>query len=219
MNGKNGFCAFYAEKGNDNFTSIKEFILIAELQTFIADGQSSVLLLFFGIILLSYLLEDLAIVAAATLAAQGTMMPSIALLAIFVGIATGDIGLYCLGRYGRKIRYLRYKALTNRYFKILRVRLHQQAFLNLFVIRFIPGLRTVGFTMSGFFSIPLSLFLLAVMSATAIWVVLIFFVIYYLGSQAWLQAAQYQWLLIPISIGVLFVVNRILNKSFSKGFS
>jgi hypothetical protein len=44
-------------------------------------------------------------------------------------------------------------------------------------------------------------------------------VIYYLGSQAWLQAAQYQWLIIPIAIGVLFIINRVLNKSLSKGLS
>ena len=193
--------------------------MIAELQALLADAESSTLILFVGIVLLSYLLEDLAIVTAGTLAAQNTMSPTIALAAIFVGIATGDLGLYGVGRYGRKVRYLRYKALTNRHFKMIRSRLHQGAFLNLFIIRFIPGLRSVGFTMSGFFSIPLPLFLCAVLSATALWTALIFLVIYYLGSQAWLQAAEYQWLIIPIAIGVLFMVNRILNKSFSKGLS
>jgi membrane protein DedA with SNARE-associated domain len=193
--------------------------LITELQAFLAGGQSSTSLLFFGIILLSYLLEDLAIVTAATLAAQGSLQPSIALLAIFVGISTGDLGLYFLGRYGRKIRFLRYKALTNPYFKVVRTRLHRGAFMNLFIIRFLPGLRSVGFTMSGFFSISLPLFLCAVLSATALWTIIVFSVVYFLGSQAWLQATQYQWLLIPIAIALLFIVNRILNKSLSKGLS
>ena len=199
--------------------SRKEPTLIAELQAFLADKEASTMLLFLGIVLLSYLLEDLAIVTAGTLAAQGTLSPMVGLLAIFVGIATGDLGLYALGRYGRKVRYLRYKALTNRHFKMIRARLHKGAFLNLFIIRFVPGLRSVGFTMSGFFSIPLPLFLCAVLSATALWTVAIFLVIYYLGSQAWLQAAEYQWLIIPIAIGILFMVNRILNKSLSKGLS
>ncbi|MGJ8647344.1 MAG: DedA family protein [Marinomonas colpomeniae] len=193
--------------------------MIAELQAFLANGESSILLLSLGIIFLSYLLEDLAIVTAATLATQGVLSPTVGLIAIFIGIATGDLGLYALGRYGRKVRFLRYKALTNKHFKAVRDRLHQGAFLNLFIIRFVPGLRSVGFTMSGFFSIPLPLFLCAVLSATALWTALIFLVIYYLGSQAWLQAAQYQWLIIPIAIGVLFIINRVLNKSLSKGLS
>ena len=193
--------------------------MIAELQAFLTNGESSILLLSLGIILLSYLLEDLAIVTAATLATQGVLSPAVGLFAIFIGIATGDMGLYALGRYGRKVRFLRYKALTNRHFKVVRNRLHQGAFLNLFIIRFVPGLRSVGFTMSGFFSIPLPLFLCAVLSATALWTALIFLVIYYLGSQAWLQASQYQWLIIPIAIGVLFIINRVLNKSLSKGLS
>ena len=193
--------------------------MIAELQAFLTNGESSILLLSLGIIFLSYLLEDLAIVTAATLATQGVLSPTVGLIAIFIGIATGDLGLYALGRYGRKVRFLRYKALTNKHFKTVRDRLHQGAFLNLFIIRFVPGLRSVGFTISGFFSIPLPLFLCAVLSATALWTALIFLVIYYLGSQAWLQAAQYQWLIIPLAISVLFIINRILNKSLSKGLS
>jgi membrane protein DedA with SNARE-associated domain len=191
--------------------------LITELQNLLLLGELSSLLLFSGIILLSYLLEDLAIVTAGTLASQDSISPLMALLAIFIGIASGDLALYCLGRYGRKIRFLRYKALTNPYFKILRTRLHQNAFINIFVIRFVPGLRSIGFTLSGFFSIQLSLFLCAVVSATAIWTTLVFGIIYYLGSQAWLQTAHYQWLLIPFAIGVLFFVNRILNYSLFKG--
>ena len=195
----------------------REFDLIAELNELLLNGESSSLLLFVGIILLSYLLEDVAIVTAATLATHGTLLPTVALLAIFIGISTGDLGLYFLGRYGRKVRFLRYRALTNRHFKLLRTRFHRNAFFNLFVIRFIPGLRSVGFTLSGFFSISISLFLSAVISASAIWTTLIFSIIYFLGSQAWVQTAHYQWLLAPIAIGVLFFVNRFLTQSLFKG--
>ncbi|MGX9416725.1 DedA family protein [Vibrio sp. RC27] len=191
--------------------------MIDELQAFLLSGETSNVLLFIGIILLSYLLEDLAIVTAGTLAAQGSMLPSVALFAIFIGIASGDLGLYCLGRVGRRVRVLRYKALTNRHFKVMRARFHRGAFFNLFVIRFIPGMRSVGFTLSGFFTIPLSIFLCAVISATAIWTTLVFFAIYYLGSQAWMQASHLQWLIVPFAIALLFFVNRFLNHSLSKG--
>ncbi|MBW3697432.1 DedA family protein [Vibrio sp. T187] len=194
-------------------------LLVESLQTLLTTSSQSVPILFVGVILLSYLLEDLAIVSAAGLASQELMPPSLALLAIFVGIATGDLGLYYLGKYCQHFRGIRYRALTNRHFKSIRRKLHQQAFLNLFIIRFIPGLRTVGFTLSGFFSIPLKLFMSAVILATALWTCLVFSTIYYLGTSAWVQASEYQWMLIPAAILLLFSTNKLLNHTYSRGLS
>ena len=142
--------------------------MITELQQWLTTEQTSVGLIMIGIILLSYLLEDAAIVTAASLAAQGQIATTPALVAIMIGIISGDLGLYYFGRYARTSRWLRYKTLRHRSFKALRSRLRQGAFYPLFIIRFIPGLRTIGFTLSGFFSLRLSLFLAAVMLATTI---------------------------------------------------
>ncbi|OIQ26058.1 MAG: hypothetical protein BM561_04300 [Vibrio sp. MedPE-SWchi] len=193
--------------------------LMTELQTELISGANSTLWLFVCIILLSYLLEDLAIIAAASLAMQQLLSPSLALLAIFIGIASGDVGLYYLGKGSRYFRGLRYRALTNRHFRVLRRKLHQRTFLNLFVIRFIPGMRTIGFTLSGYFSVPLPRFLFAVLIATSLWTALIFGAIYAFGSTDWMQQSRYQWLTIPVALLILVVANRLLNKSFSRGFS
>lgn len=193
--------------------------LATDIQTFLTAESHSLALLFIGVILLSYLLEDVAIVTAATLALQNLMPPSLALLAIFVGIVSGDLGLYYLGQVAQRVRPLRYQALTNKHFRTVRRKLHHHAFLNLFIIRFVPGLRTVGFTLSGFFSIPLTLFLCSVLTATALWTLIVFSTLYYLGSQVWQQPSHYQWIIIPITIGLLMLTNRFLNKSFSKGLS
>ncbi|MGF1752526.1 DedA family protein [Vibrio makurazakiensis] len=189
---------------------------IETIQNFLNSGQQSTVWLMVGIIALSYLLEDVAIVAAAGLALEGLLSPSLALVAIFIGIATGDLGLYYLGRSGRYFRGIRYKALTNRNFRSLRTKLRKNAFISLFVIRFIPGLRTVGFTLSGFFTIPLPIFLSAVIGATALWTGLVFSTIYYLGNAAWLQASQYQWVIIPCAILLLYGANKLINKSYSR---
>ncbi|ASG08349.1 DedA family protein [Vibrio anguillarum] len=193
--------------------------LAIDIQTFLTAGSHSLTLLFIGVILLSYLLEDVAIVTAATLALQNLMPPGLALLAIFVGIASGDLGLYYLGQVAQRVRPLRYQALTNKHFRTVRRKLHHHTFLNLFIIRFVPGLRTVGFTLSGFFSIPLALFLCSVLTATALWTLIVFSTLYYLGSQVWQQSSHYQWIIIPIAVGLLMLTNRLLNKSFSKGLS
>ncbi|ASO30064.1 hypothetical protein CG015_12535 [Vibrio anguillarum] len=193
--------------------------LAIDIQTFLTAESHSLTLLFIGIILLSYLLEDVAIVTAATLALQNLMSPGLALLAIFVGIVSGDLGLYYLGQVAQRVRPLRYQALTNKHFRTVRRKLHHHTFLNLFIIRFVPGLRTVGFTLSGFFSIPLALFLCSVLTATALWTLIVFSTLYYLGSQVWQQSSHYQWIIIPIAVGLLMLTNRLLNKSFSKGLS
>jgi len=193
--------------------------LIAELHAWLTSGTTSLTLLCVGIVLLSYLLEDLAITTAATLSALGELPPILALLAIFIGIVTGDLGLYVLGRYTRKIRWLRYRALTNTSFKVVRKKLTQRAFLNLFLIRFIPGLRTIGFTLSGFLAIPVPLFLSAVLLATSIWTLVVFTLIYLLGSSVFMPLSELKWAVIPLAFGLLFLINRFLNKSFTRGMS
>ncbi|MGO2232620.1 hypothetical protein B6N13_09040 [Marinomonas sp. UCMA 3892] len=193
--------------------------MIAELQTWLTSANTSLTLLCVGIVLLSYLLEDLAIATAATLSANGDLLPSLALMSIFIGIATGDLGLYVLGRYAQKVRWLRYRALTNTSFKVIRQKLTQRAFANLFLIRFIPGLRTIGFTLSGFLAIPLPVFFSAVLLATSIWTLLVFTLIYQVGSHVFMSLSELKWLLIPVAFGLLFLMNRFLNKSFTRGMS
>lgn len=190
-----------------------------QLQSFLTTGTHSTLMLFVGIVALSYLLEDLAIVTAAGLASQQLTSYPVAILAIFVGIASGDLGLYYLGKWSRRVRSLRYRAVTNRHFRHLKGRLSRHAFSNLFVIRFVPGLRTVGYTLSGFFAIPAGLFLSAVLLATAVWTLLVFSVVYWLGVSVWQQTSAYQWLLIPLAFSGLVFVNRFLNKTLTRGIS
>lgn len=189
------------------------------IQTLLTASSESPMILFVGVILLSYALEDLAIITAAGLASQELMSPALALFSIFIGIASGDLGLYYLGKYCQYFRGIRYKALTNRHFKALKLKLHQRAFLNLFIVRFIPGLRTISFTLSGFFSVPISIFLAAVLSATLAWTCLVFSTIYYAGTSTWLQASEHQWVLIPTAALLLFITNKFLNHSYSRGMS
>ena len=190
--------------------------LVANIQEALFTSHSSELSIFVGIILLSYLLEDLAIVTAASLSAQEMVTPMIGLLAAFIGIASGDLGLYFLGRLSTRFRLLRYKTLTNAHLRYLRKKLQSNPMLNLFIIRFIPGLRTIGFTLSGVFHIRVLTFLIAVMSATAVWTALVFPSVYFLGSSSWIKASEHQWLLIPIMTLVLFATNRIAKKKISK---
>ncbi|HHP0463694.1 TPA: DedA family protein [Vibrio harveyi] len=186
---------------------------VATLEAWLYQGNVPLSMLFLGVVLLSYLLEDLAIVTAATLAVEQVMPTPLALLAIFTGIATGDIGLYWLGKLAQKVRFFRYRLL--RYQRARRVRrtLHHKAFITLFIVRFIPGLRTVGFTLSGFLDVPKMKFLIAVLSATSLWTALIFGSFFQLGSMQWLQQHQINTLLIPIGLVVMLLLNNLISKT------
>ncbi|HAS3611896.1 TPA: DedA family protein [Vibrio cholerae] len=186
------------------------------LGQWISVHSDSPIWLFIGIVLLSYLLEDVAIVTAAGLASQHITSLPLALMAVFVGIATGDVALYYLGRYCRYFRTVRYRLLTNPYFRQVRRRLLARPFINLFTIRFIPGLRTVGYTLSGYVALPLRLFTAAVLMATALWTVVVFFAIYQLGSQAWFQASEYRWWWLCLLVVLLLVFNRVFSAKMIK---
>jgi len=164
--------------------------------------------LFVGIIVLSYLLEDLAIVSAALAASDGLIVMPLALLAIFIGIASGDLALYFLGKLAHRSRCLRYRLLRHKSMKIVRKKLAAHARGNIFVIRFVPGLRSVGYTLCGFFHINVWHFLVSVLLATALWTGLVFTIIYQLGSVAWLQNSAMKWLLAPLALLVLWALNR-----------
>lgn len=183
-------------------------------------AQGNPWLAFIGIVLLSYLLEDLAIITAAVLASGGSVSPATALLAIFVGIASGDALLYGLGLWARRWRGLRYRLLTMPYLREAKRRMASHTVVNIFIIRFIPGLRSVSFTLCGYFRIPFTHFLFAVLLATAIWTLIVFGLIYQLGTTVWLQDHAWKWVLAPLALLVLLGFNRYARNSLrplSKG--
>ncbi|OOF27492.1 hypothetical protein BZJ19_01575 [Salinivibrio proteolyticus] len=167
---------------------------------------------FFLIIATSYLLEDAAIALAAYIAVQSLLPWPSALLAIFIGIASGDMALYLLGLYARRYRGLRARLLTQKGVRKARHALRRQLFLNLFLIRFIPGLRTVAYSLSGFLSISLVTFALAVGVATACWTGLIFWGAFEIEHNPWLAERQLTgWAFLSAVVG-LILVNRFLRR-------
>ncbi|WP_394208875.1 DedA family protein [Enterovibrio calviensis] len=177
--------------------------------------QYSPLTLFFAVIFLSYLLEDLAIITASVAASQGVMSVPMALLAIFIGIATGDAGLYALGYWARKWRRLRGFLLTKPSVRVIRKKLRAHAIGNLFLIRFVPGLRFVGFCLSGFFRVGLRDFLMAVVFATTLWTAAVFTLVYQLGEIEWINS-NVSWALIPVVLILLIVINRFAGNKLKE---
>ncbi|WP_077771701.1 DedA family protein [Salinivibrio sharmensis] len=168
--------------------------------------------LFFVIIFASYVFEDGAIALAAFVAVESVLAWHTALLAIFLGIASGDIALFLLGRYARRYRRLRARLLLMKGVRDARHLLRRHAFFNLFLIRFIPGLRTITYSLSGFLAIPLSTFLFSVGIATACWTGLIFWGAFTIEHSDWLAEKQLTGWAFAFSIILLVLINRFLRR-------
>ena len=171
---------------------------------------------FLVIVLASYVLEDLAIIAAAVIAADQIIPASLAFYAILTGIISGDIGLYFMGhlfkKYPRFNQWLNKKQRHPHYEKFFKTNLIK----NILLIRFVPGLRFVCYTSCGIFRAHFGQFVLAVTIAGTIWVAVVFTLIYQLGSSSWLEYSDWKWLLIPVALFLLIMINKQLMQRFVK---
>jgi len=164
--------------------------------------------LFFLIIATAWLWEDASVIGGALLASDGAIAIPLAVLAVFVGICSGDLGLYYLGRLSHRWRALRGRLLLNDKFRSLRKLFRRKTVVNILIVRFIPGLRAIGFTMCGFWHIPLARFLFAMSLAGALWIAVVFSLIYRLGASEFLQNSQWKWSLMLVAL-VLLVFNNL----------
>ena len=178
---------------------------------FLLNHQLPTPALVIGVILLSWLWEDLALICCALLAADGRLSVLVGMLTIFVGISSGDFALYGLGRFGRRWRWLRYRILRSRKIKRSATAFKKRVWSNIFVVRFIPGLRTVCFTSCGYWRVDLNTFVSAMLLSGLIWVVGIFSAIFYLGSTSLLAESSWKWALVGLAL-VLLMLNNVAFK-------
>lgn len=181
---------------------------------FLQNYTSSPVLLFCALIIIAWIWEDATVICGALLAADGYLHIPLAVLASFVGICSGDLALFYLGRLGTRIRRVRAWILLNPKSRALRRRFRARTFSNILIIRFVPGLRTLGFTLCGLWHISLKRFLLAMTLAGVIWISIVFTLIYQLGSSSWLAGSPWKWGLMGAAL-LLLVFNNIwaLKKS------
>lgn len=155
-------------------------------------------------------------VCGALLASDHFLSIPIALLGVFVGICSGDLALFYLGRMAIRFRRVRAWILLNPKSRILRRRFKARTFSNILFIRFVPGLRTLGFTLCGLWRISLRRFLMAMITAGLIWIALVFTLIYQLGSSSWLVGSPWKWSLILIAMFLLIFNNVWSYKKLEK---
>jgi membrane protein DedA with SNARE-associated domain len=149
-----------------------------------------------ALVLTSFLLEDVAIAAAAGLATHGDVTWLWAFAWVFAGIALGDLGLYAAGLGARRIGWLQRKFIGTARHNIIKHRLENNLSTGVLLARVIPGLRLVTYTLCGFSRVSFGAFAFWVALAVALWTIALF------GLGAAIGEALSDALHIPQSIAV-----------------
>ena len=147
-----------------------------------------------GILILlgTFVLEDAATILAAMDVQVGKVTLAVALVALYVGIVLGDIGLYGLGRLAVATPWARRWAPPERFARS-RDWLQTHVVKVVFVSRFLPGARLPTYTACGYFRASFRHFALAAIGATLIWTTLLFGVSLRLGRYMSEHLGVWRW--------------------------
>ena len=154
-----------------------------------------------AIVLATFVLEDVATIAAALLAADGMIPPELALAALFAGIFAGDLMLYGIGAAARTRDWVRRLIGEQRILKG-RQWLKRRYITALIGARFMPGLRLPTYTSSGFLGLPFWPFAGVAASAGIAWTSLVFSLVFFFGLMVVEHLGVWRWAL----AGVLLVL-------------
>jgi membrane protein DedA with SNARE-associated domain len=149
-----------------------------------------------AIVLGTFVLEDAATVLAALRVQEGGVAVPVALGALYLGVALGDVGLYALGRLSARVPFAR-RIVTPETVAAGQAWLRGRIFKVVLASRFLPGTRLPVYTACGFLRADLREFALSAIVATLLWTTLLFvvslrvgqFLIDYLGVWRWAGGA------------------------------
>ncbi|KAA8389517.1 hypothetical protein FOH24_08185 [Acetobacter tropicalis] len=168
------------------------------------------------VILATFILEDAATVLTAIQVKLHALGPFEALIALYVGIVLGDVGLYGMGylaaRWAPARRWvntperdMQRQWLTEKLFKVV------------FISRFIPGTRLPLYTACGFFNAGLRTFTLATLAATLIWTSALFALSLRIGGFLLAHLGAWRWAGILGFVLVIIIMGRIAARMQKQG--
>ncbi len=163
-----------------------------------------------SIIVGTFILEDAATVLAAMQVQDGKIAWWTALIALYIGIVVGDIGLYGSGRLAAMWPWAR-RLIPEQDRTRGREWIERHVFRVVFVSRFVPGARLPTYTSCGYLHARFATFALAAILATSVWTTALFelsrhvgqMLIDHLGAWRWAGAAVFA--LVVVLVGRLAI--------------
>jgi membrane protein DedA with SNARE-associated domain len=172
---------------------------------------SSPLAIAAAIVLATFVLEDIATIAAAFLAATDMVAPGIALSALFIGIFAGDLGLYGLGAAARTRDWAR-ELIGERRMAKGRAWLRRRYVWALLSARFMPGFRLPTYTASGFLGLPFAPFAGVAAGAGLVWTTLVFSLVFFFGLMVVEHLGPWRWALAGVLLVLMLVGPAIAQR-------
>lgn len=162
---------------------------------------SSPAAVFVAIMVATFILEDAATVAVGLLASQGFVDPALALIALVVGTASGDLAIHGIGRLAEH-SWIGRRLLANG--KVQRVEgwLRKNAVLALAGARFVPGLRLPVYLMSGIVRVPFTTCATVVIGVSVIWTPGLFILGQTTGAAAIMELGALGWAIGGVLLGL-----------------
>lgn len=165
----------------------------------------------FAIVAATFVLEDVATIAAALLAADDMIAPPAALGALFAGIFAGDLGLYGLGAAARTRDWAR-RLIGERRMVKGRVWLKRRYVGALIGARFMPGFRLPAYSASGFLGLPFWPFAGIAAAAGLVWTTLVFSLVYYFGLMIVEGLGVWRWALAALLLALVLAGPAIAER-------
>ena len=159
---------------------------------------------------LTFVQEDAAIVVASFSNVEYGLPFEFAFISIFLGIITGDLFIYSLGRVAQRNNWLRSKVIGPKVDQV-KVWLEQNFVWAVAVCRVTPSLLFPTFVAIGWFRMPVKRFFIITLITSAIYTPIVFLIVKLLGDIVLYKLGYWAW-----GILLLFVVLFPLRKAFRK---
>jgi len=162
---------------------------------------------------LTFIQEDAAIVAASFSTTEYGLPIYWAFLSIYLGIISGDLFIYGLGRVAQRNNWLRSKVIGPKVDQV-KFFLEKNFVWAVAICRITPTLLFPTYIAIGWFRMPLKRFLIITIITSTIYTPIVFLLVNLLGDMVLSRLGYWSWIIIILII-ILFPLRKVF-KSFSK---
>jgi len=163
------------------------------------------------IVIGTFILEDATTIGCGLLVADGSVGFTTAAIALPMGIAIGDLGLYVIGRFLGD-RAMRWGLIQHRHMDKAEDWFRRNLFSAVVLTRFVPGMRTPTYVAAGLSRAPFIKFMLLVVAASLAWSLLLLKIVVHLGRSVMPLLGTWKWPMALAAIAVIVVIQATQGK-------
>ncbi len=186
-----------------------------EFLTHLQGGFDSPFFIAIYLAISTFILEDVSTISAAILVLEGKISWQLALLAVYVGIIAGDVGLFLLGKLALHNQWAR-SFLDKNGVKDAKNWLEKNMVSSVIAARFLPGMRLPTYSACGFFGLSFWKFFIATGGAGSLWTGGLFYLTLKFGEKFWDELGWWRWVIAFVAVIMIIILPRILKAAFSR---